>query len=59
MKIFISTKKLKKKYSAPIGTTIEFKKDKTIYNYPSSKTYVKQKSLSEIYGKAYDWTSDG
>ena len=43
----------------PKGTIIEDKKDRTIYKYPSGKTYVKHKSLSEIYGKAYDFRSDG
>ena len=44
--IFIVTKKQSKKFSAPIGTTIEFKKDRTIYHYRSGKsTYnIKQKA---------------
>ena len=59
MKIFIATRKLKKQYFAPIGTTVEFKNDRTIFNYPSGKKYIKHKTKSETYGKAYDWRSDG
>ena len=59
MKVLVSSMKDKKKYRAPIGTIIEFKKDRTIYNYLSGKKFVKHKSLSEIYGKAYDFRSDG
>ena len=59
MKFLVVTKKDKKKYGVPIGTTIDFLKDKTVYNYPSGKRFVKHKSLSEIYGKAYDFNSDG
>ena len=43
----------------PKGTIIEERKDRTIYKYPSGKVFVKRKSLSEIYGKAYDWRCDG
>ena len=57
--IFIVTKMQRKQYSAPIGTTIEFKKDRTVYNYTSGKKYVQYKSKSQTYGKAYDWRSDG
>ena len=43
----------------PRGTIVENKKDRTIYRYPSGKIYVEHKPLSKIYGKAYDWRSDG
>ncbi len=59
MRVFVTTEKLKKQYSVPIGTTIDFKTDKTVYSYPSGKTYVKHKSMSETYGKAYDFRCDG
>ena len=59
MKIFIATKKLKQKYSAPIGTTIEFKNDRTIYHYCSGKKFVKHKTKSQAFGRAYDWRCDG
>ena len=57
--IFIVTKKQKKQLSAPIGTTIEFKNDRTVYNYPSGKKYVQHKTKSQAFGKAYDWRMDG
>lgn len=57
--ILVITKKQKKQYGAPIGTQICFERTKTIYNYPSGKRFVKHKSLSEAYGNAYDWRSDG
>ena len=57
--ILIITKKQSKQFSAPIGTTIEFKKDRTIYNYLSGKKYVKYKTKSQTFGKAYDWRMDG
>ena len=57
--ILVITKKQKKQYGAPIGTQVCFAPTKTIYNYPSGKQYVKHKTLREIYGKAYDWRSDG
>ena len=59
MKIVVLSTKDKKKYRAPIGTLIEFKKDRTIYNYLSGKKFVKYKSLSKTYGKAYNFRSDG
>ena len=59
MKVFIATQKQKKQYRAPIGTTIEFKKDRTVYHYRSGKTYVEHKTKSQTYGKAYDWRCDG
>lgn len=43
----------------PFGTKVVEYRDKTIYHYPSGKKYVKHKSKSQIYGKAYDWSSDG
>ena len=43
----------------PIGTRIVEYRDKTVYYYPSGKKFVKRKSKSQIYGKAYDWRSDG
>ena len=59
MKILVITKLHKKKYGAPIGTTIEFKKDRTIYNSPSGKKYVEHKTKTQSYGKGYDWRCDG
>ncbi len=49
----------KKIFLLPKGTIIDYQKDKIIYKYPSGKTYVKYKTKSQIYGKAYDWRSDG
>ena len=43
----------------PIGTKIVEYRDKTVYYYPSGKKFVKHKSKSQVYGKAYDWRSDG
>lgn len=48
-----------KKTKLPLGTKIIEDRYKTIYLYPSGKKFVKHKSLSQIYGKAYDWRSDG
>lgn len=42
----------------PYTEVIE-KRDRTIYKYPSGKTFVRHKTMSEIYGNAYDWRSDG
>ena len=50
---------LRSQSKLPKGTLIEERKDRTIYKYPSGKVFVKHKSLSEIYGKAYDRLSDG
>ena len=55
------SKSQSKKYNKkpPFGTKIIDKKDRTIYKYPSGKTYVKHKTKTQIYGKAYDFRSDG
>ena len=58
-KMFSKGFKPKSTTKLPKGTIVEDKKDRTIYKYPSGKTYVKHKSLSEIYGNAYDFRSDG
>ena len=43
----------------PPGTKVIERKDRRVYLYPSGKSYTEYKSKSEIYGKAYDWRSDG
>lgn len=48
-----------KKPKIPPGTKIIERRDKTIFLYPSGKKFIKHKSKSQIYGKAYDWRSDG
>ena len=48
-----------KPFKFPKGTRIVEERTKTTYYYPSGKKFVKHKSKSQIYGKAYDWTQDG
>ena len=55
----MANKKLYKQPKMPLGTKIIEDRYKTIFLYPSGKKFVKHKSKSQIYGKAYDWTCDG
>ncbi len=58
-RVVVDNNEKKKKYHSPLGTVVEKRYDRTVYRYPSGKKYVEHKSLSKVYGKAYDWRCDG